>query len=110
MNEPKPMASELIISLILLHDSANILEKETEIFLLLSENETHNKEYILYIKLVNSENFPNVNHRQKNLLPWYIPNQHPITIFVLIGWHVFNPISRVHEFPLIHQMITCNHG
>ena len=33
MNEPKPTASELIISLILLHDSTNILEKEPrEIF------------------------------------------------------------------------------
>ena len=33
MNEPKPTASELIISLILLHDSTNILEKEPEMII-----------------------------------------------------------------------------
>lgn len=70
--EPKPLASDPFITLILLHEEMNILQNH-------KQNTSKYQNTTIYSKL---------RERERDLLPWNISHQHPIPIFIFISWYI----------------------
>jgi len=40
----------------------------------------------------------------KNLLPWDITHEHPVTILIFIAWHILRAVKKIHQLALIHEV------
>lgn len=40
----------------------------------------------------------------KNLLPWDVTDEHPITVLVFISWNIISAIEKIYELALIEEI------